>query len=71
MESSEKDRPFLTRMTTPPLACVASRKRKPDREWVRSERKTENPGIQERGRSVEVGFLNANKVNRMERKKVK
>ena len=45
MESSEKDRPCLTKMTTPPLACVASAERMPDREWVRSERRVENPEI--------------------------
>ena len=28
-----------------PLACVASRERMPDREWVRSKRRAENPGI--------------------------
>ena len=33
------------KMTTPPLACVASRERMPDRQWVRSERTAENPGI--------------------------
>ena len=32
VESSEKDRPCLTRMMTPPLACVASGERMPDRE---------------------------------------
>ena len=32
-------------MTTPPLACVISEERMPDREWVRSERRAENPGI--------------------------
>ena len=45
MESSEKDRPCLTKMTTPPLAWVASEDRMPDREWVRSERRAENPEI--------------------------
>ena len=45
VESSEKDRPCLTKMTTPPLACVASEERVPDREWERSERRTENPRI--------------------------
>ena len=45
MESSEKDRLCLTKMTTPPLACVASGERMPDREWVRSECRAENPGI--------------------------
>ena len=32
-------------MMMPPLAWVASRERVPDREWVRSERRAENPGI--------------------------
>ena len=32
-------------MMTPPLACVALRERMPDREWVRSERRAENPEI--------------------------
>ena len=45
MESSEKDRPCLTKMTTPPLVCVASGERMPDWEWVRSEHRAENPGI--------------------------
>ena len=39
VESSEKNKPCLTKMTTPPLACVASGERMPDREWVRSERR--------------------------------
>ena len=45
MESSEKDRPCQTKMMTPPLACVVSGERMPDREWVQSERRAENPGI--------------------------
>ena len=45
VESSEKDRPCPTKVTTPPLACVVSVERMPDREWVRSERRAENPGI--------------------------
>ena len=45
MESSEKDKPCLTKMTTPPLACVVSEDRMPDRELVRSERRAENLGI--------------------------
>ena len=45
MESSEKDRPCLTKMTAAPLACVVSEERMPDREWVRSKRRAENPGI--------------------------
>ena len=46
MESLEKDKPCLMKMMKPPLACVASRERMPDREWMRSERRAENPGIQ-------------------------
>ena len=45
VESSEKDRPCLTKMMMPLLACVASGKRMPDQEWVRSEHRAENPGI--------------------------
>ena len=45
VEILEKDKPCLTKMMTAPLACVASRDRMPDREWVRSERNAENPGI--------------------------
>ena len=41
-----KDRPCLTKMTMPPLACVVSEERMPDRELVRSERRADNPGIQ-------------------------
>ena len=33
------------KVTTPPLACVASGERMPDWEWVRSECRAENPGI--------------------------
>ena len=33
------------KMTTPPLAFVASRERMPDLECVQSERRAENPGI--------------------------
>ena len=33
------------KMTTPPLACVVSEERMPDREWVRSERRAENTEI--------------------------
>ena len=45
VESSEKDRPCLTKMTTLTLACVALEERTPNREWVQSERRAENPGI--------------------------
>ena len=37
--------PCLTKMTMPPLAYVVSEEKIPDREWVRSERRAENPGI--------------------------
>ena len=33
------------KMTLSPLACVVSEERMPDWEWVRSERRAENPGI--------------------------
>ena len=45
VERLEKDRPCLTKMITPPLACVASGERMPDREWKRSERRAGNSGI--------------------------
>ena len=45
MESSKKDELCLKKMTTPPLGCVASGERMPDREWVQSERRAENPRI--------------------------
>ena len=45
VESSEKDRPCLTKMTMPPLVCMVSEERVPDREWVQSERRAENPEI--------------------------
>ena len=32
-------------MMTPPLACVASQEKMPDRDWVRSDCRVENPGI--------------------------
>ena len=56
------------KMTTPPLACVVLEERMPDREWVQSERRAENP---ERGRGVKIGFLDADKIDRMGQKKVK
>ena len=49
VESSKKDRLCLTKMAKPPLAYVASGERMPDREWVRSERTSQNPGIQKEG----------------------
>ena len=48
VESSKKAKSCLTKMMTPPLPCVASRERMPDQEWVQSERRTENPGIQKK-----------------------
>ena len=48
MESLEKDRPCLTKVMMPPLTCVALRERMPDREWVQSERRAENQGIQKK-----------------------
>ena len=45
MERLEKDKPCLTKVMTPPLACVASGERMSDREWVQSQRRAENPGI--------------------------
>ena len=56
VESSEKDRPYLMKMTTPPLACVVSEERMPDREWVRSERRTENPGIRKEEDELRLDF---------------
>ena len=35
-------------MMTPPLACVASGEKMSDREWVRSERRAENPEIRKK-----------------------
>ena len=68
MKCSEKDRPCLTKMMTLPLACVASGERMPDREWVQSERRAENP---ERERRVRIRFLYADKVDWMGQEKVK
>ena len=45
VESSEKNRPCLTKMTPPPLACLSSGEGMPDRKWVQSERRAENPEI--------------------------
>ena len=45
VESLEKDKPCLMKMMMPLLACAASRERMPDREWVQSDRRVENPGI--------------------------
>ena len=46
MESSEKDKPCLTKMMTPPIACVTLGEKMPDREWVQSDRRAEKPGTQ-------------------------
>ena len=56
VESSEKDRPCLTKITTSPLACVASGERMPDREWVRSERRAENPDIRKEEDELRLDF---------------
>ena len=45
VESSEKDRPCLTKIMTPLLACLSSGERMSDWECVQSERRVENPGI--------------------------
>ena len=44
----------MTKMTTLPLACMASGERMPDREWVRSERRAENPGIRKEEEELKV-----------------
>ena len=64
MESSEKDRPCLTKMTMPPLACVASGENaRPGVGAIRTQsRESRNP---ERGRGVKIGFLDADKVDWM------
>ena len=67
IESSDKDKPRLMKMTPPLLACVVSGERMSDRKWVRSDCRAENP---ERGRRVKVRFLGINKINRMRRNKV-
>ena len=45
VESSKKGLPCLMKMMTPPLACLASVKKIPDREWVPPDRRSENPRI--------------------------
>ena len=45
VESLEEDKSCLTKMMTPPLACVVSKEKMPEWEWVRSDRRAENPGI--------------------------
>ena len=56
MESSEKNRPCLTKMTMLPLACVAAGEKMPDREWVQSERRAENPGIRKEEEELRLDF---------------
>ena len=56
VESSEKDKPCLTKMIAPPLAFVASRERMPDQEWVRSERRAKNPGIRKEEDELRLDF---------------
>ena len=45
LESSEKNKPCLTKMMTPPLAFATSVEKIPDREWVPWDCRAENPGI--------------------------
>ena len=54
IESSEKDKPCLTKIMTPPLASVTVKKI-PDREWVPSDRRAENPGIRKEGDKLRLG----------------
>ena len=41
---------------TPPLACVASGERMPDREWMQSYRRAENPGIRKEKDELRLDF---------------
>ena len=69
VENSEKDRPCLMKMTTPPLACVSSGENaRPGVGAIRAQSKESRNS--ERGRRVKIGFLDADKVDRMGRKKV-
>ena len=43
MENCKKDKPYLTKMMMPLLACVASQEKIPDQEWVQSECREESP----------------------------
>ena len=45
VESSEKDKSYLTKVMKPPLASVPSVEKIPDPEWLQSDRRAENPGI--------------------------
>ena len=38
------DKPYLTKIMTPSLVSVTSVEKIPDREWVPSDRRAENPG---------------------------
>ena len=42
------------KMTMPPLACVVFEERVPDREWVQSKRRAENPGIRKEGKELRL-----------------
>ena len=55
------------KMMTPPLACMASGERMPDREWVRIRTQSREPRNLERGRGVKIGLLDADKVDWMGR----
>ena len=54
IEGSEKNKPCLTIMMTPPLASVTSVEKIPDPEWVPSDRRAENPGIRKEGDEVRL-----------------
>ena len=56
MESSEKDRPCLTKMTTLLLACLVPEERMLDQEWVRSERRAENSGFRKEEDELRLDF---------------
>ena len=51
-----KDKPCLTKMMTPPLACVASGDKMRDREWVRSDCRAENLGIRKEEDELRLEF---------------
>ena len=56
VESSEKDKPCLTKMMTPPLASVTSVDKIPDGEWASSARRGENPGIRKEEDKLRLDF---------------
>ena len=64
VENSEKDRPCLTKMMTPPLACLSLGERMP--EWKQRQLDCRESRVAQRGRQVEAGFLDTSKVHRME-----